>query len=378
MRVVARARAVSSPGVARKNAFISAIALAAAALSAAACSGTATAAAKAASASSGPSGGAATSGAPSALTVDRARQVFDDYVSKTNRAMKAGDKKAALALAWGVQFHQESATLLGRTYRGPYRYGQPSFILPSPQASYPRWFAVSVRRTAPPGSPSSLAGVPQPSGGQMLLTFEKQNPVQPWQLTTSIQLQPGQQVPALAKASGGAQIALLDDTSSYLVRPDLVGPLQSAVVDDGPSNPSASVVASGPLTTGLYSIQSAIKPTPGDIRQWALEGSSYNRFALRMANGGALVFYSQSLNCLTEVPAELAQSASVSPGKPIAVPADFAPLLSPREANPRVKLETQYSLAFVAIDPPASAKNAKIQIIGMGGSPSSAEGRSHG
>jgi hypothetical protein len=96
---------------------------------------------------------------------------------------------------------------------------------------------------------------------------------------------------------------------------------------------------------------------------------------VRTADGGALVFFSDNLKSVTAVPAVLALSAHIHQGNPIPVPAEFAPLLAAREAGPRVKLETDYEMAFVAILPPASAKNAKIQIIGLGGAPSSASGK---
>lgn len=367
MSVLARVRAVSSPGVARKNALVSAIVLSAVALTAAACSGTATAATSAGR--SGESATASTTASQaSALTAAQARQVFGSYVSQTDRAVAAGDKKAALSLTRGVAWHQMTYAFLG-AHIAPYQYGKPAFILPA-QSAYPQWFAVSVRRTAPPGTPTSLAGVPQPASGQVLMVFEKPAQHKPWQLSDSVQLQPGQQVPALATTAGGdAETAVASDSASYLARPDVVGPLQAAVVDDGPSAPATSAVASGPLTTGIYASEAAIKPVPGDIRQWMLEGTNYGQFAVRTADGGALVFYDMYLNAVTEVPAELSLASTVPPGKPIAIPPPFIPLAPGHQTPARVKLNTQYDLSFAAIDPPASRQNAKIQVIAMGGSP---------
>jgi hypothetical protein len=255
--------------------LIPAIALSAVALSAAACSGTATASEKAASSSAS---------APSGVTTDQARQVFSAWVGQDASVLKADSRLAGVKvttaslasinlavapLARGVAYHQVADAFLA-PHPKPYTYSNPSFIVPAGQTGYPRWFAVSAQAKAPAGAPSSLAGVPEPAKDQTLLTFEKTTPRSHWQLATSVQLQPGQKLPALAATSGGAQVALLDDSASYLTRPDMVGPLQAAVVDDGPSAPAAAAVASGPLTTGLYATESAIKPPAGDVRQWYL------------------------------------------------------------------------------------------------------------
>lgn len=327
-------------------------------------------------------GGAATAGTAAnrapAVTAAQARGVYDAYMSQTASALAAGDQKAALALTQSTQWDTLSAAFRIAASRHatvrPYRYGTPAFYLPV-QNGYPQWFVASVPRTAPAGSPASVAGVPQSASGQVLMIFEKPGPMRPWQLTSSAQLQPGQRLPKLATtADGYVETAPLNDATTYRARPDVVGPLQAAVVDDGPAAPAAAAVAAGPLTTGIYASEAAIKPPAGDVRQWTLEGSRYDRFALRTADGGALAFYSMYLNATTEVPAELAESATIVPGKPIAAPPEFAPLLKAGAPVPRKRLLTQYSLGFAAIDPPASASDAKIQVIAMGGGPSWASG----
>lgn len=309
-----------------------------------------------------------------AVTAAQARQVYDAYVSQTASALAAGDQKAALAVTQFTQWDALSTAFLtaaaGHTTVRPDRYGTPAFFLPV-QNGYPRWFVASVPRTAPAGSPASVAGVPQAPSGRALMIFEKLNAKQPWKLSSSAQLRPGQQVPKLATNAGGyAETAPLNDATTYLARPDVVGPLQAAVVDDGPAAPAATAVAAGPFTTGIHASEAAIKPPAGDVRQWTLEGSKYHRFALRTADGGVLTFYAMYLNTTTEVPAELAESNTVRPGPSIAIPSQFAPLLKPGTPTPRKRLMTQYSLAFVTIDPPASAAGAKIQVIAMGGGPS--------
>lgn len=364
---------VSSPGVARKNAVMSAIALSVVALAAAGCSSSATAASTSASASASTAAAAgAASGGPGVVTTAQAKSIFSDVTA----AVSSGSRVKALAKTYGVSWHEQTFDFFALKHAEKYQYENPRFIIPSESKSrYPQWFAATASVKAPKDAPPSLAGVSRPASGPELLTFEKLSPKTPWQLSTAMRLQPGQQLPSV---SATPAIAPLNDTTSYLTRPDLVGPLQASVVDDGPKAPAASVVAGGPLTTGIYSHEAGIKPVRGDIRQWSLEGASYNRFALRLANGSALVFYSDYLNETVMTPSALAQDNPVKPGPAIPIPAAFKALVPAHEVNPDVKLETQYDLDFAAIDPPASAKNAKIQVIAMGGVPNYADARSHG
>jgi hypothetical protein len=355
--------------VASKKACIFAIAITAMVLTASACKSGATSASQ-------PGTGTASTGTAAnhalAVTAAQARQVFGGYVSQTASALAAGDRQAALGLTQFTQWNELNTAFLtaaaDHTMVRPDRYTAPSFYLPV-QDGYPQWFVASARRTAA-SSPASLAGVPRAATGQVLMLFEKQTAKLPWELTSSVQLQPGQQLPKLATTAGGyVETAPLDDSTTYLARPDVVGPLQAAMVDDGPAAPAAAAVAGGSLTTGIYASQAAIKSPSGDVRQWELEGSKYDKFALRTASGGAVVFYAMYLNATTEPPAELAKNNGASAGQPIAVPPEFLPLLKPGAPAARKRLITQYSLAFAAVDPPASVPNAKIQVIAMGGTP---------
>lgn len=318
---------------------------------------------------------ASTAAGPATVTTAaQARQVFNSYVTQTDSALAAGNATAALALADDATWHELSTAIttakFHRTPVAPYRYGTPAFYIPDSR-DYPHWFIASVERTAPPGSPASLAGVPQATAGQTLMLFQKIAAGAPWKLSGSAQLRPGQQLPKLATASSGnVEVARLSDAQSYLARPDVVGPLQAAVVDDGPAAPAATAMTSGPLTTGMYQQQAALKPAAGDIRQWTLQGSKNDRFALRTASGGALVFYSMDLDTTTKVPGKPTQPNAAKPGQTITVPPEFVPLLpSGAAATARVSLKTQYTMTFAAIDPPASAPNAKIQVIAVDGAP---------
>jgi hypothetical protein len=312
--------------------------------------------------------------AAGALTTAGARQVFDSYVSASAEYSAHGNQAAALALTEGAQWNQVKEDFLRAGHSlaklPRYRYGSPVFYLPD-RSAYPRWFAAdaprsTVNATADAGT---LAGISLPASGHVLMLFEKASAASPWLLASSAQLAPGESVPKLAAANGYVAAASTTDTS-LLAQPDVAGALQAAVADDGPASPASRVVANGPLTTGLHAAQAALAPaqTPrGDVHFWALDGSNFTKFALRTADGGELVFYAMYLDTTTEVPAEYSDSSPVTAGPRITVPAEFTPFLTPGTPAPRVRLITQLTLAFAAVDPPPGP--AKIQVIAIGGSP---------
>jgi hypothetical protein len=321
------------------------------------------------------------------LTLSDAQAAFTFYVTNSNLAARTGNRKLAESVLCGAAEDTESAALtiarkshIQLPYLS-YSYGTPTFYLPEPPpAGEPQYFVASVERTPVPGTTSTApsgqdvaGGVQLPASGRVLLLFEKSRTAGSWQVASASQLTPGESVPALATDSH--DYVLLDSfdqpTGSPLVIPALTPPLQAAVVDGGPASSAAQAVASGPLTTGLYtdSATSArgISAPKGDAYQWLLEGSNYGRLAVKTANGGAIVFYTMYLNTTVETPSALNQDIPVLPGPPIGVPGFVRPLLSPKLWAPQKRLQIQDILTFAAIDPPSADKSAKIQVIAIGG-----------
>jgi hypothetical protein len=310
------------------------------------------------------------------VTTAQAARVFASYVAVSDRAASTGDATLALSSVTGVQktaiTTQLKAARSGAGALTRYSYGTPAFYLPR-QDGYPRWFVASVRRTlvGRPGSPGGTAGVPLAAAGQVLMVFQQGSATSPWLLSSTSQVPPGESVPALATDSAGYVTAVPLSSGAQLARPDTAGPLQAAVVDDGPASAAAKVVAAGDLTTGIYAAARAAQTAPpGDVYQWELEGTHYANFALRTADGGALVFYAMYLTSTVEVPS-LLNKGVVKAGPPITVPGYLTFLLTPRPAPPRVQLEAQQLLSFAAVDPPASgpatSTASKIQVIAVGG-----------
>jgi len=334
-----------------------------------------------------------------AITTAQARQVFDHYVATAAKAasphsaspvlsLVAGVEQAVLTAALGshsVVINGTSSNARG-TFSGSYSstlsikpdfdvytYGSPTFYLPE-SAGYPRFFVASVKRTLQgtkraDSTTAGVGGAQVPLDGPALMLFSQSSAGAPWLLASVSQLPVGVTLPKLATDSAGYTPTVPLADAALLASPDDTGPLQAAVVDDGPASAAAKAVADGPLTTGMY--QGAVDHVygmtapRGDVYQWELEGSSLPRSALRTADGGALVFYAMSLNVTVAVPDVINKADPVHSGPPIQVPAYLLPFLPQGRPAPLVQLSSDQLLSFVAIDPPAG--NAKIQVIAIGG-----------
>jgi len=170
--------------------------------------------------------------------------------------------------------------------------------------------------------------------------------------------------------AGKEQLVVPLTSTDLLAQPDATGPLQAAVVDDGPASAAAKAVAAGPLTTGLYlaardRADIGLEVPAGDVYQWSMEGTPYPAFALRTADGGALVLYAMYLNSTVAVPGYINDANPIQPGAAIKVPQDLLPLLPSGQPSPRVRLAAQTLFSFAAIDPPATS--SKITVLAIGG-----------
>ena len=294
------------------------------------------------------------------VTFATAQAVYRSYLMASDAAAVQGDKTQALTLVTAAQWAQVKGQYLALAAAGTpvprYRYGTPVFYVPA-LSDYPEWFVVAVpRRTVTGGRPGAAVNT--------LLLFTRTKTTVPWTLSGSAVL--SQPLPAIARNSDGYAIDVSTTDPGLLLRPDVVGATQAAVVDDGAASPATAVVSAGPLTTGLYAAQAAqaaAQQARGLRYQWLLQGAAFPQFGLRLADGGALVLYGMYLNTSNEHP-------NLVPGTPIPVPATFTPLLAaPTEVGYHA-VYANWTYQFAAIDPPATAHGAKLQIIAAQGDPS--------
>lgn len=305
------------------------------------------------------------------VTFAQAQQVYAAYIKTSDEAAATGNENQALSESSAVQWAQAKGQYTALATAGTpvprYRYGTAVFYVPA-LAGYPEWFVVEVpRQTATGGRPGDRWGAPV----NTLLLFTRLSAIDartgatvPWALSGAAVLTHA--LPAVAKDSDGYAIDVTTTDPALLLRPDVVGATQAAVVDQGPASPAAAVISAGPQTTGLYTSQAAVAATQqarGLDYEWLMQGAPFPQFEFRLVGGGALVLYGMYLNTSNEHP-------NLVVGSPIPVPAAFKPLLAaPTEIGSHA-VYANWTYQFAAVDPPGTQHGAKVQVIASQGAPS--------
>ena len=220
------------------------------------------------------------------VTFADARAAYQTYLNVSPVAAATGDAASALTVITSAQWAQTRSQYNSLVAAGTpvprYQYGRPTFYVPA-LSGFPQWFMVAANRTTVTG------GKPGATDSTLML-FAREKKTEDWTLSgTAVLSRP---LPAIARNADGYAVPVSSRDSSLLLRPDVVGATQAAVVDDGPSSPAASVIAAGSLTTGLHVAQAARAAAAqrrGLQYQWLLQGAPYPQVGLRLAgSGGAL------------------------------------------------------------------------------------------
>ena len=295
------------------------------------------------------------------VTFADARAAYETYLTVSDTAAATGDQASALTVVTSAQWAQTRSQYTALASAGTplprYRYGTPTFYVPG-LSGFPQWFVVSADRT-------TVTGGKPGATDHTLMLFAREKKTEDWTLSgTAVLSRP---LPAIARDADGYAVPVSTKDTTLLLRPDVAGATQAAVVDDGPSSPAAPVVAAGPLTTGLYAAQVArasAEEARGLQYQWLLQGAPYPQVGLRLAgSGSALIMYGMYLNTSNEHPNLVA-------GSPIPVPPEFTPLLAaPTEVGYHAVF-ANWAYQFAAIDPPATARDGKLDVIGSQSGPS--------
>jgi hypothetical protein len=296
-------------------------------------------------------------GSAHSLSLEQARAAYDSYVTASTAAAKQGDAAQGLAIVadaqWSIVHAQYTAHSLAGVPVTQYSYGTPTFYVPA-LSGYPQWFMVEVPARTDTGGQLGAAV-------NTIMVFMRSSRSQPFTLDGSAVLD--QPLPAIAHDSAGYASSTTDQ--SLLLPPDIVGPSQAAVVDEGPTAPAATVIAAGAQTTALYAAQAAQGNSitaQGLNYQWLMEGASFAQYDLRTTDGGALVVYAMYLNTITEHPGNAS-------GSPVSVPANFAPLVPASDRVGTRGVNANWTYEFAAVDPPQGAPGAKVEVIGGSGAP---------
>jgi hypothetical protein len=295
------------------------------------------------------------------VTFADARAAYQTYLKVSDTAAATGDEASALNVVTSAQWAQTRSQYNARIAAGTpvprYRYGTPAFYVPA-QSGFPEWFMVTANRT-------TVTGGKPGATDRTLMLFARAKATEDWTLSgTAVLSRP---LPAIARDADGYAVPVSTTDSSLLLRPDVVGATQAAVVDDGPSSPAAGVIAAGPLTTGLHAAQvaqAAAEQRRGLQYQWLLQGAPFPQVGLRLAgSGSALIMYGMVLNTSNEHPNLVA-------GSPIAVPAEFKPMLAEPTEIGYHAVFANWAYQFAAIDPAATASAGKLEVIGSQRGPS--------
>lgn len=292
------------------------------------------------------------------VTLAAAQEAYQSYLTASDAAAVRGDKARALSTVSSAAWFAAKSQYLARAVGTPvprYRYGTPAFYVPA-LSGYPHWFMVAVPRT------TVTLGRAGPAVNTLML-FARAKKSEPWTLSGAAVLD--RPLPAVVLDADGYAAAVSTTDSALLLRPDVVGATQAAVVDDGPASPAAAVIGAGPHTTGLHAAQAAraaAERARGLQYQWLLQGTPYPQVGLRLVGGGALVMYGMYLNTINQHP-------NLVKGAPIPVSVQFLPLLAaPTEVGYHAVF-ANWTYEFAAIDPPATARNAKLDVIASQAAP---------
>lgn len=292
------------------------------------------------------------------VTITKAQAEFASITKGIDKAAAQADQILGLSYVTGAAYLQASAQYTAQAAASTpvtrYRYSDPTYLVPA-LSSFPEWFAVEASRSTVTNGHASAPV-------ETLLLFSRQKAALNWTLAGQTVL--ARKLPAIAM-DHGYTIPVPTTDPELLMRPDVVGATQAAVVDEGPSAPAAAVVASGPQTDGLYAAQSA-QARAASAQQlsynWLLEGATFPQVGLRLRNGGALVLYGMYLN--TSI-----AHYNLAAGTPIKVPAGFFPLFAAPTEVAYHEIYADWTYQYAAIDPPASAHGARLQVIAAQGSP---------
>lgn len=316
-------------------------------------------------------------GAPASATTAQAgttpasaMRTYDSSMTAAKVAQADHNELLALSLTTSAEYALVSAAYTAGTGVGSASadrpvYGRPTLYVPK-LTTYPQWFMAMTPQHPAKGGPARTS----------LMVFYRASSGSAWQLSGSVLLNPGTARPTVATGHDGYATALPTNSQSLKISPDEVGATDATVADDGPSSAATAVVAAGPQTTGLYSTNAAIKKQAAarhEFYQWEMEGTSYPVFALRTADGGALVFYTMYLNTVTEATNEPPRH-SHAPLPTVPVPAEYQPFLPSKTGTLHHQLTGDQTLQYAALVPPASSKTGKIQVIGSAGGPTYAHG----
>ncbi len=294
---------------------------------------------------SGTASAAPASPAGPPLTIAQAQQVLAGYTTVNNEAnakrsgglLATVEAGSSFAIDAGLYQVQQAA---GSQPFPPFSPVQATYYLPRGEpAAGPRWFVVQVA--------NAFTSNPAKVTSAEYLLFTQSAPGGPWQDTIEPYLLSGADVPRVAVGADGLATAVGADAATVAVAPGRLPAATAAALDStgpgGAGGGQAAVAVTGNLAdrADLRTWQAAVRGGQVSDRHAPAAGADGQEFALRTADGGALVFYTDAAE-ITITPPAGSQLQLTIPG-----------FYSPGQALAQARV--RYLEQFAAYDPPVAA-----------------------
>jgi hypothetical protein len=257
-------------------------------------------------------GGAETTGPPPVITMAGAQKVLTQYMVGSNHANQLRDSSVLAGVEAGSSYQIDSGTYTFNRVADPSNqnyselsFVQPTFFIPH-QTGYPAWFAVRAhQQPVPPKSGSSNA--------DLYLLFTRASASAKWlEVLDPYVLSGAGPAPRVTTDSHGNALQVAPaDAGRLALAPDrlpaadvdylnagtgLAQPLRPGLPTPKPAN-SAVTFASGKTNLGVLHDQAFFEglDAQGQLLVQVLHATTSDPvYALRTADGGALVFYDLS------------------------------------------------------------------------------------
>ena len=287
----------------------------------------------------GPAAGAA------ALTMAQAHEVLAGYTTTNNMANAQRSDTLLAGIETGSSYAIDAALYqAGRAVNSapfaPFSPVRATYYRPRGEpAAGPRWFVVQVA--------NAFAASPAKISSSEYVLFTQAVPGGAWLDTVEPYLLPGASATEVAVGADGLATAVSPGTAADAVAPGQL-PAVTAASLDGDASGQSGVADPGNLADDA-DLRTWRKEVPGgkvSTAHAAASGADGQEFALLTADGGALVFYTDTATLTVTPPAGSVLHVTI-PG-----------LYSPEQALTRAGV--RYLEQFAAYDPPAGAGSPRV------------------
>jgi hypothetical protein len=285
-------------------------------------------------------GAGSTAGLQPPITRTRAQLVLAAYTTANNTANATASDSLIATVETGTSLAIDQGVYRGQ--RAAKAHGFPAFAPVSARyyipledpASYPHWFAVRVSN-APVASPGTVTS-------REYIVFTQAAPGAPWLDAVEPFLGKNVSPPPMALDANGYAKAVAVDSPGLALSPAAASGATAAARDGGAGQPSAPAVLV--IDRARAAVAGQLLKGASAVTRHA--GTSERVFALRTADGGALVFY--------EVAARLTIPAPAGATLHLSIPG----WLAAGEGATQARLG--YLEQYATYDPPRATGTAKV------------------